>query len=158
MFRFGSWDYIGAIPIFPMTSDHFEISDAMNFLRSSGPRSVGSAPCSAKSARTFGSFVASCAAAYKLIDERLVHVGGRKQRKPGIALVTLQAGFGSRRHIGQRRHTFVAGHRKGTRIAVPYQAQNVRQQLKSDGNLAGDEVGRIARQYSCRGRGQVAFR
>jgi hypothetical protein len=23
--------YIGAIPIFPMTSDHFKISDAMNF-------------------------------------------------------------------------------------------------------------------------------
>src|SRR3981081_4961573 len=66
LFFFGSCDYIGAIPLFPMTSDHFKISDAMKFLRSSGPRSIGSAPCSAKSARTFGSFVASFAEAYNL--------------------------------------------------------------------------------------------
>src|ERR1700710_2611733 len=58
--------YIGAIPIFPITSDHFEISDAMNLLSSSGPRFIGSAPCSANSARSLGSFMASCAAAYSL--------------------------------------------------------------------------------------------
>src|SRR5882724_2101461 len=68
--------YIGAIPIFPTTSDHFKISDAMNLLRSSGPRSVGSAPCSAKNARTFGSFVASCAAAYNLSTRVLSMLAG----------------------------------------------------------------------------------
>ena len=55
------------------------------------------------------------------------------------------AGLGRRWHIGQRRHASVAGDCKSTRIPVLYQANNVRQELKSDGNLAGDEVGRIAR-------------
>ena len=55
---------------------HFEISDAMNFLSSCGPRSIGSAPCSANSARTFGSFTAACAATNSLSTSALSVLAG----------------------------------------------------------------------------------